>query len=113
MISGTDYVADTWNDVYKTDSAAQAAGFVSPYASKEANEDFVEIIAIYITNDATTWNKMLTKAGDGGDVIQSKFDIVYNYMINSWGIDLDELRSVILRRESEIPTLDLTDITVK
>jgi hypothetical protein len=34
-------------------------------------------------------------------------------MINSWGIDLDELRSVILRRESEIPTLDLTDITVK
>lgn len=112
MISGTDYVADTWNDVYKSDSAAQAAGFVSPYASKEANEDFVEIIAIYITNDATTWNKMLTNAGDGGSVIQSKFDIVYNYMMDSWGIDLNELRSVILRRESEIPTLDLTDITL-
>ena len=72
----------------------------------------MEIIAIYITNDATTWNKMLTNAGDGGDVIQSKFDIVYNYMMNSWGIDLDELRSVILRRESEISTLDLTDITL-
>jgi substrate import-associated zinc metallohydrolase lipoprotein len=114
MISGTDYVADTWSDVWKGgDAEAQKSGFISAYASKEANEDFVEIIAIYITNDAKTWNDILSKAGEGGNIIQSKFDIIYNYMINSWGIDLDELRSVILRRESEIPTLDLTDITVK
>ena len=112
MISGTDYVADTWSDVWESEAEAQKNGFISEYASKEANEDFVEIIAVYITNDATTWNNILNKAGDGGDVIQSKFDIIYNYMINSWGIDLDELRSVILRRESEIPTLDLTDITL-
>jgi substrate import-associated zinc metallohydrolase lipoprotein len=113
MISGTDYVADTWSDVWKDgDAEAQKSGFISEYASKEANEDFVEIIAIYITNDAATWNDILTKAGEGGAIIQAKFDIIYNYMINSWGIDLDELRSVILRRESEISTLDLTDITI-
>lgn len=113
MISGTDYVADTWNDVYKTDAAAQKEGFISPYASKEANEDFVELIAIYITNSAETWNSIITNAGDGGSVITSKFEIVYNYMNSTWGIDLNELRDAILRREGEIETLDLKDITIK
>lgn len=113
MISGTDYVADTWNDVYKSDAAAQKEGFISPYASKEANEDFVELIAIYITNSAETWNSIITNAGDGGSVITSKFEIVYNYMNSTWGIDLNELRDAILRREGEIETLDLKDITIK
>lgn len=112
MISGTDYVADTWSDVWDNEAEAQKNGFISEYASKEANEDFVEIIATYITNSAATWNNIITSAGEGGAVIQSKFDIIYNYMINSWDIDLDELRSTILRRESEISTLDLTDITL-
>ena len=112
MISGTDYVADTWSDAWDGDADAQQNGFISEYASKEANEDFVEIIATYITNSAATWNNIITSAGEGGAVIQSKFDIIYNYMINSWDIDLDELRSTILRRESEISTLDLTDITL-
>lgn len=112
MISGTDYVADTWSDVWDNDAEAQKNGFISEYASKEANEDFVEIIAIYITNTAEKWNGILKAAGEGGAIIQSKFDIIYNYMINSWNIDLDELRTVILRRESEIPTLDLKDITL-
>lgn len=112
MISGTDYVADTWSDVWDGDADAQANGFVSEYASKEANEDFVEIIAIYITNTAQAWNSMIQAAAEGGDIITSKFDIVYNYMNSTWGIDLNELREVILRRESEIGELDLTDITI-
>ena len=119
MISGSDYVADTWNSVWddkdpstEDDEVAQKSGFISAYASKEANEDFVEIIATYVTNTAKTWNAILKAAGDGGSIISSKFDIVYNYMNNSWGIDLNELRDVILRRESEIPELDLTDITL-
>ena len=112
MISGSDYVADTWNDVWEGDADAQKNGFISEYASKEANEDFVEIIAIYITNSASTWNSIIKAAGEGGDIITSKFDIIYNYMNSTWGIDLDELREVILRRESEISSLDLTDITI-
>ena len=112
MISGTEYTADTWNDVYKTDADAQKAGFISPYASKEANEDFVELIAIYITNSAATWNTIIKNAGDGGAIISSKFDIVYNYMNNTWGIDLNELRDTILERESQIGILDLNDITI-
>lgn len=113
MISGSEYVADTWNDVWKGgDADAQKKGFISEYASKEANEDFVEIIAIYITNTEAKWNSIIKAAGEGGEIITSKFDIVYNYMNSTWGIDLDELREVILRRESEISSLDLTDITI-
>jgi substrate import-associated zinc metallohydrolase lipoprotein len=112
MISGSDYVADTWSEVWDDDADAQANGFISEYASKEANEDFVELIAIYITNTAAEWNSIISAAGEGGDIITSKFDIVYNYMNNSWGIDLDELRATILERQSHIPLLDLEDITI-
>ena len=112
MISGSDYVADTWSEVWENDADAQANGFISEYASKEANEDFVELIAIYITNTAAEWNSIISAAGEGGDIITSKFDIVYNYMNNSWGIDLDELRATILERQSHIPLLDLEDITI-
>ena len=51
---------------------------------------------------------MLATAGKtGSGIIQQKFDIVYNYMKNTWGIDLDELRDIILQRQSEIGQLNL------
>jgi len=88
-----------------------AKGFISPYASSEASEDFVELIAIYITHDATYWSTMLTSAGTvGAPIINQKFEIVYNYMLNSWGIDLNELRSVVQRRSGEIGNLDLDNL---
>ena len=51
---------------------------------------------------------MLKTAGkEGSAIISQKFDIVYNYMKNTWGIDLDELQAVILKRQAEIDQLDL------
>ena len=107
LISGPDYVTDAWSDTWSGDADAQKNGFISEYASKEANEDFVELIAVYVTSTATEWNNVIKKAGDGADIINAKFDIVYNYMLNTWGINLDDLREVVQRRQSEIETLDL------
>jgi substrate import-associated zinc metallohydrolase lipoprotein len=42
-ISGSDYKADNWSSEFETEAAAQSAGFITPYASKEANEDFAEL----------------------------------------------------------------------
>ena len=108
MISGSQYVKDTWNSTFKSDEEAQQKGFITPYASSEANEDFVELLSTYITNTPKYWSDMLKTAGkEGSAIISQKFDIVYNYMKNTWGIDLDELQAVILKRQAEIDQLDL------
>ena len=107
LISGSDYVTDAWSDTWSGDADAQKNGFISEYASKEANEDFVELIAVYVTSTAAEGNSVIKNAGDGAAIINAKFDIVYNYMLNTWGINLDDLREVVQRRQSEIETLDL------
>jgi substrate import-associated zinc metallohydrolase lipoprotein len=109
-ISGPDYVTDAWSDTWNGDADAQQNGFISEYASKEANEDFVELIAVYVTSTAAKWNSIISNAGDGAAIINAKFDIVYNYMLNTWGINLDDLREVVQRRQSEIGTLDLENL---
>lgn len=40
-------------------------------------------------------------------MIEQKFDIVYKYYENDWGIDLEKLREIVLRRQQDVPTLDL------
>ena len=110
MISGSGYVNDSWNSTYSDEEALQN-GFITPYASSEPNEDFVELLSTYITNTPKFWSDMLKTAGkDGAAIIEQKFDIVYNYMLNTWGINLDELREVVQRRQSEIETLDLENL---
>ena len=76
-----------------------------------ATEDFAEMVAIYVTNDASTWEDMLASAGTTGrPIIEKKFEIVFDYMLNSWGLDLDKLREIVLRRQSEITELDLSNL---
>ena len=105
---------ETGKQSSRTDQQAWQAGFVSPYAMSEAREDFVENIAIYVTNDAKYWNNMLTAAGDSGAaLINKKFNMVRIYMSETWGIDLDDLRSVVLRRQSEMGELDLSPIDLE
>ncbi|MCM1176676.1 MAG: putative zinc-binding metallopeptidase [Bacteroidales bacterium] len=116
MISGADYVTDSWSDAWEgstleaQDASAQKAGFISTYASKEAGEDFAELLSLYVTNTEEYWNGVLANAGAGADKIRAKFDIVYNYMINSWDIDLDELRDIIHGRQDRIGELDLENL---
>ncbi len=49
----------------------------------------------------------MKKAGEGLGLVTAKFEIVYNYMLNSWNIDLNKLRELVLRNESKIGDLDL------
>jgi len=101
-ISGTDYVQDSWNEEYKTLTAALQDGFISPYSSKDSNEDFVENIAFYITLSPTEWNARMTAAGaQGRAILQQKIDIIKTYMDVSWNIDLDALRDNIQDRQEK------------
>jgi len=106
---GTDWYQETDRDGGNTTAWKQ--GFVTAYSMSEAREDFVENIAMYVTHTEAYWNNMLAKAGEtGASTINEKFAIVYNYMLETWGINLDDLRDIVLRRQQEIPELDLSTI---
>lgn len=108
-ITESDYVGASW---YQTkDQAAWSKGFISPYAMDRATEDFAEMVSIYVTNTASAWESRLSKAGaTGRPILERKFEIVYNYMLDSWGIDLNVLREVVQRRQNEITKLDLSTL---
>jgi len=110
QISGADYVQDNWNDVWGSDAAAQKAGFISQYASSAVDEDFAETYSIYLINTKESWDAMITAAGTGGNIIKQKIEIVYNYIRDSWGIDMDTLRAIVLRRQTELLTMDLDSL---
>lgn len=115
MISGPDYVSDTWNSAYpNTDAGLTAAlrdGFITQYASSEATEDFVELLSMYVTSTPASWAAKLATAGSSGaSILNAKFAIVYNYMINAWNIDLNELRDIVLDRQENISSLDLDNL---
>ena len=86
-------------------------GFVSKYGSSETQEDFVEIIAVYVTNSKEHWEGLLSQAGeDGSAKLKQKLDIVKSYLSTNWNIDLDKLRSIIQRRSQEVVGLDLKSL---
>ena len=60
LISRSQYDASTWTQT--PDSMAAARGFVSPYASSAPGEDWVEVLAMYITEDPVSWNQLLQTA---------------------------------------------------
>lgn len=104
-ISTSDYSPTGWMN--REEEETLALGFVSNYASSEPQEDFVEIIAVYLTGSEAEWQELLKKAGStGAEIIQRKFNIVKNWLKNSWSIDIDRLRKVVERRSSEIGNLD-------
>jgi substrate import-associated zinc metallohydrolase lipoprotein len=95
-ITGSEYVADSWSESpYDTDYLTR--GFISAYSQNSATEDFAEMLSMYITNTEEQWEAWMTEAGtDGATLLQQKLDIVRSYMQDSWGIDIDELRSTVL-----------------
>ena len=74
LISNGKYNAEDWGDTQ--DSIALGRGFISPYASSQAREDWVEVIANYIVKDTMTWNNMLNTASFEWEYVE---DVDLNY----------------------------------
>lgn len=109
LISANNYQSGSWVNV--TDQQALDMGFVSPYASSETQEDFVEIIAIYVTHSPEYWAALVAKASaDGQSMINQKLLFVKDYLLTTWGINLDELRNIVQRRSAEVINMDLTTL---
>ncbi len=110
QITESGYVSGNWYQV--EDSTAHGKGFVTPYAMSEGNEDFAEMLSSYITKTEAQWQAIMDDAQTYGgttavEALEQKLNILRNYMSESWNCDIDELRSAILRRGSEIQSLDM------
>ncbi|MGN0068333.1 MAG: putative zinc-binding metallopeptidase [Prevotella sp.] len=105
-ISSGKYHSADWINVKDIDSAKE--GFVTGYASGEYNEDFAETFACYVTNSEEGWQKIIDNAGEeGADIINQKLTIVKNYFRDSWNIDINKLRDIVIRRSAEAEKMDL------
>lgn len=113
LVTGTGYVGDMWSES-PYDQEYLANGFISAYAQNSYGEDFAEMLSIYITSSASTWAATMKNAGAGATAINAKLDIVRRYMKESFNIDIDQLRDVVQRRQSDISEgkVDLEDLTV-
>jgi len=106
LITESEYVSGDWYQI--TDKEAHSKGFVTPYAMMEPNEDMAEMMSVYVTDTPEQWQAILDDAGtEGAAYISQKLEFIKNYMMNSWNLDLDDLRDIVIRRAGKINSLDL------
>lgn len=94
----------------RTTEEVASLGFTTPYASSQPREDFAETISNYITMTDSEWAKLEKLAQqnyngvddgvDGLAILTEKVSIARNWLRDSWGIDLDELRAELQRRQN-------------
>ena len=125
QITATTYVADACFD---TDNYWRGRGYISAYAQSEPREDFAEMLSEYVTHNAAWWQEQMAAASaetktvrettpsaeDGSVLLQSKLDIVRDYMQTAWSIDIDKLRDIINRRMADVVAgkVDLNTVTI-
>lgn len=115
LITGSGYVADSWSE-YPYNEGFLQRGFISAYAQQSADEDFAEMMSIYITNSEEWWEAQMEAAGESGRMyIDKKLDIVRDYMLDGFNIDIDQLRATLMRRQKDVEQgkIDLTSVEIK
>ena len=105
------YRAD-WTSI--SDKEALEAGFVSPYSMSGEGEDFVEILAHYICRNEVEWEALLSPLSvpssddnyedyqESRRMINEKVQSVRSYMQDSYGVNIDSLRTAILTNMDEV-----------
>lgn len=114
LITGDLYLADEWSSAEGEVGYLQR-GFISDYSQHSHQEDFAEMVSVYVTNTEDQWNAMMREAGTSGKtLINTKLDVVRTYLKEKWNLDLDQLRAAILARENDVVNgdVDLEDLTI-
>ena len=91
ILSNGHYDPLDWQN--KHDSLTASWGFVTPYASEAAREDWVETMSTYITSDETTWNRLLNSAyydWEEIDILEDDLNKDYYKKIKP-GCDMDSI----------------------
>ncbi|WP_221394115.1 putative zinc-binding metallopeptidase [Dyadobacter sp. NIV53] len=96
------FQGENWFNI--SDAEALADGFVSPYASSKYDDDFVETIAILLTEGKDGYTRMVNSVQEGASLngtskadaqakLRRKEALVVNYFKTAWGIDFYSLQA--------------------
>lgn len=89
-ITPNDYTA-TWFNF--TDAEANTLGYITSYARAAPGEDFVEMVAVMLTEGKLGYERILrTQSAAAQAKLRAKEAIVVNYYKQNWGIDFYRLR---------------------
>ncbi|MBO6075362.1 MAG: hypothetical protein J6P74_09570 [Paludibacteraceae bacterium] len=109
LITPEDYDPNRWQD--RSNYEAWQLGYVSPYASSQTREDFVETIANYIVKPDAEWKYMLDVAGESGaGYINQKLDMVRTWLAEKWEIDLEKMHREVQKRQEELDWDDVMSL---
>jgi len=75
-----------------TDEEAWELGFISAYARNTIEDDFVEMVAIMLIEGKEGFAEIINNAGEGKAALQQKELYVRQYMLETWGINMDVLQ---------------------
>ena len=112
QLTGTSYKGAMWSSSYSSDLVAQNDGFITPYASCSADEDFAEVFAGYVFMTQAELESVYFYAGEGRTTLQAKVRIMKDYFQTNWGLDVDKLRDAILYREDHLDQCPFDDVTL-
>lgn len=87
-----------------SDAQARELGFISAYARSADMEDFVEVLAFYITYTEAEWLALLNSIKDaqGREYIRLKLQSVGSYMKNTYGVNIQDLRDEVTSAIAEV-----------
>ena len=91
LITRGDYTAD-WYNIPLAD--AQAKGFITSYAMSGPDEDFVEMIAMMLTEGERGFDRIVCgiPSEEAQSLIRQKQQIVKGYFVEAYRIDFDKLQ---------------------
>ena len=94
--------SDDWTML--SNAQARELGFISAYARSADMEDFVEVLAFYITNTESEWQTLMNaiKDAQGREYIRLKLQSVGSYMKNTYGVNIQELRDEVTAAIAEV-----------
>lgn len=117
-LSALDYQKqDAFSYWWRNGKDSRHAGFVSDYASTDADEDFAELFATYVLSSEGEWNELLAYADakirpsakyTGKEIILQKLAIMKQYIRDEYHTDLDAIRQKALEKLYQIPYKDFT-----
>ena len=108
---------DAFSYWWRTGQNASYAGFVSDYASTDADEDFAELFAYYILDSDSEWADRLKGAEGknrsdakytGREIIEKKVAIMKEYLRSEYAADLDKIRAEAQKRLPLVASMDFT-----